>query len=77
MKAVWITPSDIAAPQAFEVFEITPMHLRAGCSYLFSTRIRASKAKHLVTRVDQFSDNCRADEARRSRDENTHILCSF
>jgi hypothetical protein len=37
-------------------------------------RIRASEAEHLMTSIDQFSDDCGADEAGSSSDKNTHIL---
>src|ERR1700687_3111815 len=40
----------------------------------FACRIRASEAEHLMTSVDQFSDDCGTDEACSSGDKNTHIL---
>jgi hypothetical protein len=37
-------------------------------------RIRAREAEHLMTGVDQFSDDCGTDEACSAGDKNTHIL---
>jgi hypothetical protein len=38
------------------------------------TRIRASEAEYLISRVDQLSDDCGTYEACGACDENTHIL---
>jgi len=42
----------------------------------FGCRIRASEAEHLMTSVDQFSDDCRANEACSAGNKNTHIFIS-
>jgi hypothetical protein len=37
-------------------------------------RIGASETEHLMTNVDQLSDDCGTDEACSSGDKNAHIL---
>jgi hypothetical protein len=63
-----------AAAKAFEIFERTAMYLGSRREKRLGCRIRASEAEHLMTSVDQFSRNCRTDEACSAGDKNTHIL---
>ena len=74
MKAVWITPSAPAraAAQAFQIFKRAAMHLGARGGERFRARVRAGKAEHLMARGDQFLDNGRADESRRTGNKDTH-----
>jgi hypothetical protein len=50
------------------------MYLGTGGNKRFGAGIRASKTEHLMTGVEQLSDESRAYEACGTCDENTHIL---
>jgi hypothetical protein len=63
-----------ADAKAFEIFERTTMYVGSRRDKGFGCRIRAGEAEHLVTSVDQFSDDCGTNEACSSGDKNTHIL---
>src|SRR6266851_2515306 len=66
--------SGSSATKAFEIFERTAMYVGSRLEKRFGCCIRASEAEHPMTSVDQFSDDCRTDEACSSGDKNTHIL---
>src|SRR5580692_9046861 len=66
--------SGSAAAKAFEIFERTAMHVGSRGDERFGSRIRAREAEHLMTSVDQLSDDCHTNEARSASDKNTHIL---
>jgi hypothetical protein len=65
-----------AAAKAFEIFERTAMYAGSRRDKSFGRSIRASEAEHLMTSLNQFSDDGRTYEACSSGDENTHILSS-
>jgi hypothetical protein len=46
-----------SATKAFEIFERTAMYVGSGCGKGFGCRIRASETEHLMTSVDQLSDD--------------------
>jgi hypothetical protein len=66
--------SRCAAAKAIEIFERTAMYVGSRRDKGFGCRIRASEAEHLMTSVDQFSDDCGTNEARSAGNKNTHIL---
>jgi hypothetical protein len=66
--------SNCAAAKAFEIFERTAMCFGSCRDKGFGCSIRASKAENLMTGINQFSNDCRTDEASSSGDKNTHIL---
>jgi hypothetical protein len=74
--------SRCANAEAFEILERTVMDVCSGCDKRFSCRIRARKAEHLMTSVDQLSDDCRSNETCSAGDKNPHIhfllsICEF
>jgi hypothetical protein len=66
--------SRCAAAKAFEIFERTAMYVSSHCNKGLGCRIRASEAEHLMTGVDQFSDDCGTDKACSSSHKNAHIV---
>ncbi len=66
-----------SAAQAFQVFEITSVHLRSGGDKRLGTRIGACKTKHLMARVDQLLNDGRTDKSCSSCNENTHFFSSY
>ena len=66
-----------SAAQAFEVFKIASMHLRASRNKRLGARIRASHAEHLMPGVDEFPNDGRTNKARCSCNKNLHksLLC--
>jgi hypothetical protein len=66
--------SPCAAAKALEIFERTAMYVGSRRDKGLGCRIRASEAEHLMTSIEQFSDDCGTDEAGRSGGKNTHIL---
>jgi hypothetical protein len=50
-------------PQAVQVFDTAPKHLRARGGQLLGRGIRARKAGHLMPRADEFFHDCRADKS--------------
>jgi hypothetical protein len=58
--------------QAFQVFQIAAMHLRAGGCEQLGALIAARKTKHLVACVDELRNESRTDEACRARNKHTH-----
>jgi hypothetical protein len=63
-----------SAAKAFKIFERAAMHLGPSGDKRFSSRIRASEAEYLMTRVNQLTDNSRTDETCGACNENTHFL---
>jgi len=61
-----------SAPQTFQIFKITAMHLGAGGCKRLRARIRASKAEHLMARADEFLNDGRTDKACSTCDKDTH-----
>jgi hypothetical protein len=61
-----------SAAQAFQVFNIAAMHLGTSSGKRLGSRIRASNAKHLMARGDQFFDNSRAYESSGAGEEDPH-----
>ena len=66
-----------ATTQAFEVFKIAAMHLRASLDQRLGARIRARKTDHLVTGADKLWNNCHTYKPRRTCDKYTHHNFSF
>jgi hypothetical protein len=63
-----------AAAKAFEILERTTMYVGSRRDEGLDTRIRASETEHLMTSVDQVSDDCRTNEACSASNKNAHIL---
>lgn len=63
--------------QAFEVFKIAAMHLRASLDQRLGARIRARKTDHLMAGVDKLRNNCSTDKACSTGYEDTHFDYSF
>jgi hypothetical protein len=61
-----------SAAQAVQILKIASMRLSAGGEQRLGGRIRASKTKHLMARVDEFRNNGGADKSCGAGDENTH-----
>jgi hypothetical protein len=66
--------SRCAAAKAFEIFERTAMYAGSRRDKGLGCRIGASETEHLMTNVDQLSDDGGTDEACSSGDKNAHIL---
>jgi hypothetical protein len=66
-----------AGAQAFNIFEVTSMHLRAGSSQCLSARFGARQAKHLVTRSNEVLNHHRTNETCSTCYEYTHGNPSF
>jgi hypothetical protein len=52
------------------------MYLGSRRDQRLGARIRARKSEHLMTSVDQFSDDCRTNKACSAGNESTHIVSS-
>jgi hypothetical protein len=65
--------SRCTAAKAFEIFERTAMYAGSRRDQGLGCPIRARKTEHLMTSVNQFSDDCRTNEACSTGDKNTHI----
>jgi len=63
-----------STPQAVQIFNIPPMDLGACGGQRLSARIRAREAEHLMTSVNQLSNDCRTNEACSTGNKNTHTL---
>ena len=61
-----------SAAQGLEIFERTAVYIGPCRGKGRGSRVRASKAEHLVSRGDQFSDDGGADESSRAGNEDTH-----
>ena len=74
MKAVWITPSDAAAPlRRLSRSSRSPRcDLGAGGGERLGARIRASETEHLMARADELLNNGGTDKACSTGDEDTH-----
>jgi hypothetical protein len=48
------------------------MHLGAETFEQLRARVRSREAENFVTRIFELGDDCRSDEARCPRDENSH-----
>jgi hypothetical protein len=65
-----------SAAQALEIFERTAMHFRACRGKGGGSRIRASEAKYLVTRIDEFLNDGGADKTSSPGNKDTHSALS-
>lgn len=74
LKAVWMTPSEAAAPQTLEIVERAAMHFGTRSSQRIGGRIGASESDDWMTGADEFLNDGRADKARRTSDEDTHVI---
>ena len=63
-----------SAAQAFQIFEITSMHLGAGGGQRLCARIGACKTEHLMAGVDEFRHDGGTDKACGACDEDTHMF---
>ncbi len=63
-----------STPQTVKVFERTAMCIGPRRGKGRSTRVRASKAEHLMARFNEFRNNGRADKACSTCDKDTHSL---
>ena len=50
------------------------MYVGSRCEKIFGSLIRARKAEHLMTSIDEFADNSRTEKTCSSSDKNTHIF---
>src|SRR5882724_5716428 len=63
-----------SSAQTIQVLKVTAMDLGASGGEGLGGGIRTSEADHIVARFDQFLNDGRADEARRTGNEDTHVL---
>src|ERR1700751_560919 len=63
--------------QAFQVFKIPSLHLRAGGGKRFGAGIGPRQSEHLMARVDELLNNGGTDKSGGTGDENTHCDFSF
>jgi hypothetical protein len=66
-----------ALARAFEIIKIAAMRLGARGQKRPGAGIRARKAQHLMTRVNELWNDGRTDKARSSCNKNPHPLFSF
>lgn len=76
-KAVWITPSQAAAPRCRPArSSMSPRYACARGGQRRRPLVRAGQAKHLVARREQFTANGGSDETGGACQEDTHGCCS-
>jgi len=66
-----------SAAQAFQVFQIAPVHLGSGGDKGPGARIGAGETKHPVARINEIRNNGGTDESCGASDEDTHYDFSF
>jgi hypothetical protein len=63
-----------SAAQAFQVLQITSLHLSARGFKPLCTRIRPRQSKHMVARADEFFHDGGTDESGRACNECAHMF---